>query len=357
MGTPTQPLTKLHARGAKKGSEWGTAVALAAGDEIKLIGNSGLQPPVHPLIQAKESNTPFVKVSHLGLQDPVDISPKAIMRYDNGRLNTLLASVFGTAGVPTQNIPSTGTSYTHIFQWADDIAGLFATWVEERAGKIYEVPSAKVYKVEFGFEEGELKITLSLRGDTCKDDSTVNTATQIDAITIPASMLGTEITFKQAVVKMNAESGGDISGETALILEDFSMVFERPAEGGQHVAGSDTIIEPQLEDIDGHESVSVKLVFPRMIASNAAFFATYKAGTTQKMLIEFTGALIETTYYYKLSFFYPRLKIKTPTFDAEAIVKAGLELVGEEAASSPTGMDHARPYVEIVNTETTDYLA
>ncbi len=355
MATPTQPLSKLHARGAKKGSVWGTAVALAAGDEIKLIGSSGLQPPVYPLIQAKESNTPFVKVSHLGLQDPIDISPKAIMRYDNGRLNTLLASVFGTAGTPTK--VSTTTAYKHIFQWADDIAGLFVTWVEERAGKIYEVPSAKVYKVEFGFEEGELKVTLGLRGDTCKDDSTTNTATQIDAITIPASMLGTEITFKQAEVKINAESGGDVSSETALVLEDFSMVFERPVEGGQHVAGSDTIIEPQLEDVDGHEAVSVKLVFPRMISSNAAFFSTYKAGTTQKALIKFTGALIEETYYYTLAFYYPRLKIKFPNYDAEAIVKAGLELGAEEAASNPTGMDHTRPYIEIINTETTDYLA
>lgn len=354
MATPTQPLTKLHARGAKKGSEWGAAVALGAGDEIKLLGNSGLQPPVYPLIQAKESNTPFVKVSHLGLQDPVDFNPKAIMRYENGRLNTLLAMVFGTAGAPS--LLGT-TAYKHVFQWADDIAGLFATWVEERAGKIYEVPSAKVYKVDFGFEDGELKITLGLRGDTCKDDSSINTATQIDALTIPASMLGTEITFKQAVVKMNAESGGDVGSETALVLEDFSWSFERPVEGGQHVAGSDTIIEPQLEDVDGHEAVSVKLVFPRMISSNAAFFSTYKAGTTQKALIQFTGALIEATYYYNLSFFYPRLKIKAPSFDAEAIVKAGLELAAEEAASNPTGMDHTRPYVEIVNTETADYLA
>jgi len=355
MATPNQPLSKLHARGAKKGSEWGTAVALAAGDEIKLLGNSGLQPPTYPLVPAKESNTPFVKVSHLGLQEPVEISPKAIMRYDNGRLNTLLAMILGTAGVPTK--VSTTNAYKHVFQWADDIAGLFVTWVEERAGKIYEVPSAKVYKTEFSFEEGELKITLSLRGDTCKDDSSVNTATQIDAITIPASALGTEITFKQAVVKMNAEADGDVSSETALVLEDFSMVFERPLEGGKHVAGSDTIIEPQVEGVDGHEAVSVKLAFPRMISSNAAFFATYKAGTTQKMLIEFTGALIEETYYYTLSFYYPRLKIKFPNFDAEEIVKAGLELVAEEAASTPTGMDYARPYIEITNTETADYLA
>ena len=355
MATPTSPQSRLHARGAKKGATWGTAVALGAGDEIKIVGSSGLQPPVFPIIPAKESNTPFIKTGHLGLQDPVDFSPSSIMRYDNGRLNTLLAMVFGTAGTPTK--VSTSLAYKHVFQWADDIAGLFATWAEERAGKIYEVPSAKVFKVEFGFTDGELRITLSMRGDTCKEDSAVNTATQIDALTIPASLLGTEITFKQAVVKMNAESGGDVSGENALILEDFSMAFERPVEGGIHVAGSDTIIEPEVEDLDGHEAISVKLSFPRMTSLNAAFFATFKAETTQKLLIQFTGALIEETYYNTLAFFYPRLRMKAPTYDAEAIVKAGLELIAEEAGSNPTGMDHARPYIEITNTETTDYLA
>jgi len=52
-----------------------------------------------------------------------------------------------------------------------------------------------------------------------------------------------------------------------------------------------------------------------------------------------------------------RMKMQNPTYPVEEIVKSGLVLQAEEAASNPTGMLHKRPYLEIVNLLSTDYLA
>ena len=358
MATPTSPESRLHARGFKKATPWGTAVALGATDEILLVspGASGLDVPAVPVDPVLESDTPFVKKSEL-LQIPaVDVTLSARMRYEMGALGRAIAMLFGTAGVPAQQAAT--TAYLHTFQWKDEISTLFGTYAEERAVKIFEAPSAKPFKLELNFSNGVLMANLSMRCDNVKDNSTVNTATQMDALTIPTNFFtaGVQAMFAHAVVKMNAESGGDVTSETALVLSDFSIVFERPMEGGVHVAGSDTIIEP-LEEGQSGPGITVTLNFPRMSSVNNAYFQTFLAGTEQKMKIQFTGALIESTYYYDLSFYFPRLKMQNPSYPVEEIVKSGLTLQAEQAASNPTGMAYARPYLEIINLQTTDYLA
>lgn len=354
MATPTSPQTRFHARGYKKYTTWGTATALGATDEVLLNGASGLQPPTYPIIGTNESDQAFVKEADFGNQDPVEIAAPIDWRYEMGAAGRILAMLFGTAGVP---VDETG-AYTHTFQWKTDIAALFGTWVEERAGKIFEVASAKPYKAEFSFTDALLKAVLSMRGDSCIDASAVNTATQIDALTLPAEpFLNTRMRFKQGSVKMNAESGQDVTAETALQVSDFTMSFERPIDSGIHAVGSEKIIEPFEEGQSGHDLISVKLNFPRMNAVNDAFFASFIAETEQKILISFTGALITGALYYDMKFYFPRMRIKTPTYDVDEIISGGLELIAEESATAPTGMTYKVPHIVIVNLQTTDYLA
>jgi len=355
MATPTSPQTRLHARGFVKSAQtWGTAEALGATDEVKLNGNSGLQPPTYPIIGTNESNLPFIKDADFGNQDPVEIAAPIDWRYEMGAAGRILAMIFGTAGAPAD---LTG-AYKHTFQWKTDIAALFGTWAEERAAKIFESASVKPYKAEFSFTDALLKAVLSMRGDSCINTSAVNTATQMDALTCPAEpFLSTRIRFKQGSVKMNAQAGADVASETALQINDFTISYERPIEGGIHAVGSEKIIEPFEEGQSGHDLVSIKLNFPRSNTVNQAFFATFLAETEQKMLIKFTGALITGALYYDMAFFFPRLRIKNVTYDDEGIEVASMELIAEEAAAAPTGMDYALPYMEIVNLATTDYLA
>ena len=355
MATPTSPQTRLHARGFKKSAQtWGTAEALGATDEVLLNGNSGLQPPTFPILPTKESDQAFVKDADFGNQDPVEIAAPIDWRYEMGAAGRILAMIFGTAGEPED---LTG-AYKHTLQWKTDISALFGTWAEERAGKIFESASVKPYKAEFSFTDALLKAVLSMRGDSCINTSAVNTLTQMDALTVPAEpFLNTRLRFKQGSVKMNTQAGADVASETALQINDFTISYERPIDGGIHAVGSEKIIEPFEEGQSGHDLISVKLNFPRMNTINAAFFASFLAETEQKMLIKFTGALITGALYYDMAFYFPRLRMKNPTYDAEEIVSGGLELIAEEAAAAPTGMTYDLPYIEIVNVQTTDYLA
>lgn len=349
MATPTSPERRLHARGSKKGATWGTAVALGAGNGVLLNAGSGLHPPKAPYVPALESDTPFVKEGDLGNYDPVDITLPFDARYDPGQLGTLFSQLFGIAGAPTQQ--GATTAYKHVLQWDDEISGKFSTWVEERAGKIFEVASAKPMTLEFSVADALLKGALTLRGNTVIQDSGVNTATQIDALTYKD--IEHRIRMRHGTVKMNAESGGDVASESALQVNDLTVSFARSLDG-EHIVGDEKIIEP-LED--AHPVVTVTINFPRMNTVNDAYFASYVGETEQKMLIKFEGVIIESTYKYTLALFFPRLRFLSPEYPDDEITKGSFSFQAEQASTNPTGMDHARPYIEMINTRTTDYLA
>lgn len=350
MATPTIADPRLLAAGAAKASEWGTAVALGANMGI-LIENDGGLSRSQPYVPDKAIDTPFVKEGDLGPIDPVDFSPAFTMRYDPGKLGTLIALLFGTAGAPT--LVSTTLAYKHVLQWKDSIDGLFTTFAIEKPGKIYEVASAKSYALALSIADGLLKGSISLRGNTLIDDSAVNTATQMDALTYVDRE--NRVKFIQGSVKMNDESGGDVATEDALQISGLSLNFGRTLDS-EHKAGEAKIIEPLETDTP---VITIELSFPRMDSVNAPFFGKFTAETEQKMLIKFTGALIEETYYYDLAFYFPRLRVLNVGNPVAigSVVPSSITLQAEEAASNPTGMDYARPYVEIINKQTTDYLA
>ena len=349
MATPTTPERRLLAVGAKKGAAWGTAVALGALDGL-LIVTDGSPTRKQPYLPAIEHDTPYVKTGDLGPIDPVDFALSGVWRYDPGRLGTLLAIIYGTAGAPT--LQGT-TAYKHIFQSKDTLEGLFATYAKEIPGKIHEVASVKPYAAEFSIADGLLQFSLSLRGNKLIDDSAVNTLTQMDAITYPDRY--NRARFRDLVVKMNDESGGAVTAETALVINGITISRSWPLDAVPP-SGQDYILEP-LET--GPPTTTVKLSFPRANSVNTAFFQKFTAETPQKLLAKFTGKLIETTYYYDLAFYFPRLKLSPdpPTYADNEVVPAELTLIAEEAATAPTGMTYTRPYLELVNKATADYLA
>jgi hypothetical protein len=354
MAIPSTAERRFHAVGAAKGSEWGSAVAVGAGNEIKMEDASGLDVPEQAILPALESNTPYVKDSDLGLIAPVDITVPVRMRYEMGAIGSLIAALFGTAGVPVQEGET--DAYKHTLQWADDVEDLFFTFVEERVSKIFEAASAKVFRLELNFADGILKANIGLRCNTVVDDSETNTGTETDALTVPSDFYGTTIKFTQASVKMNAESGGNVAEETALNVNDLTVVLERAIEGGVHVAGSETIIEPLEEGVPGPDT-KITLSFPRMSTVNNAYFATFQAHTPQKMLIKLEGGEADTGKNYTFALYFPRLVMEKPSYSFEEIIKSGITLQAQEASAAPTGMDYARVYAEIINKQTTDYLA
>lgn len=352
MSTPTAPTKRVYCAALKRGTVWGTAVAVGATDGILIPADSGLA-----LNQRYEQYPAIDQImpmdGSLGINEAPEFTPPLDLQYEMGAWGRLLAAFFGTAGVPT--IQGAGPAYKHVFQLADEPTHFFA-YCEERPGKIWEVASAMPFKLGLksgGTSPARISAAITLRGNTMIDDSAVNTATQLDAVTYADR--GNFATFSQCKFLMNEQSGVELADPTHKVdIADFDLAGERGIDK-QHIAGSVNIIQPR-EGVA--PSFGLKLTLPHASDTNLAYFSTFKALTAQKAKLYFTGALINATYYYTVAFYFPRLRfVGPPDVKLEDLMKTGIEFVAEAAASAPTGMSYARPYMEVINLQTTDYLA
>jgi len=340
------------AAGTKRGTVWGTAVALGATDGILMKSDSGLAlNQKYEQYQAIDQIMPMD--GSLGVLEPSEPTPPIDLQYEMGAWGRWLAAIFGTAGTPT--IQGAGPAYKHVFQWADSVTHFFA-YCEERPGKIWEVASAMPHKFSLKPGGAQLSAGITLRGNTLIDDSAVNTATQIDALTYADR--GNFVNFSQGKFLMNAQSGAGLADPgDKLDFSNFEVQLERSIDK-VHIAGSVNIAEPKEGEFPKN---TLKITLPRASAANMAYLTTFKAvtaATAQKASLVFTGAVINATYYYTVAFYFPRLRFAGPP-DAklDGIIKNELTFEIEAASAAPTGMSYARPYMEVINLQTTDYLA
>ena len=356
MATPTGAARKLLAAGFSNkaaATAWGTPVALGATMGLNAKTISGFNRS-QDLLVAQEIDQPVPFSGALDSIKPVDFTITTDMLYGPGALGTGIAMLFGTAGAPGVTDTS---AQTHTLQWADGIFGSYGTFACEMPGMIWE--SASVKPMEWtlkssggGFVQSELKC----RGNTLIDTSAVNTLTQMDALTYDDKGTFGRITFKQQLVYMNPQATAtDVTATTALNAMGVEASFKRTGFDGVVPAGASSIIEPVEA---GYSDIRVKLNFAHFDATNAAYLATAISEVTQKMAIRYTGLVLAgaTTVYHRMTLYFPRMRMLMPEAGFDEIVKNGVELVSEEAAANPTGMSHVRPYVELVNTRTTDYL-
>ena len=352
MATPTGPERRFLAAGLRKATTWRTAVALGANYGLNCKGISGFN-PARDLIVAQEVDMPLPFSGAMNIYKPQDFTILSDMLYSPGALGTGIASLFGTAGTPAG--PTDTTAYTHTFQWANSNNGIFCTVAVEMPGKIFECPSAKA--MEWSLKcaaQGLVQSELKMRGTRVIDSSGVNTATQMDALTYNERDNYARFEFQN--VKMNEQSGGDVTGATALEVSSVEVDYKRTGHDAFCASGFGDIQEPAE---GGYPDIRIKLKFPHMDAVANTFLATAIAETTQKMLIKYTHNVLAgaATVYYSMSLYFPRLRMLCPEASWDEIVSVGLELVAEEASTAPTGMIYTRPYVQLVNKRADGYLA
>ena len=353
MATPTTPEARLYAAGAKKGSVWGTEVALGATHEIKLLKSPDLPKALkQDYLMLKESNNTYLSRGIAGGVSGCDFTPEAYMRYNPGPLGEFLAEVFGTAGAPSGSAP---VGYTHTFQWAASSLGLFSTYAEEYPGLIYSAPSAKPVKIVFSLQDGILKIAPTLRGNTIINNSAVNGATQMDALTpIDAA---NEIRFDQlSSVWMAAYPHDDaLDVEDAKTISGFEITYQRGLESAKMTSGATSLAEAQEEDFS---DIRVKLDFPYDDSFNRQFFANYTAGSCYSLQMSFVGGVIATSYHYQLNLYFPKLRLAAlPDLTKSGLVKVTAEFQDLDAGAAVTGFTYQRNYLTLVNDRSTNYLA
>lgn len=339
---------RLNKTAWKKGSVWGTEVDVNTAGTGILPLNAGVPKLVIPAIEEESAVSPFQSDVDQGDYPPVDFALDFDARYEG--LGPIIAQVFGIAGTPQQQ--GTTAAWLHSLQLADKIAGLFGTYATEKLDKIHVVPSAKPYKLTFSLSAGLIKLSVNMKGDNVIDDSSV--ISSMSSVTTPDKH--NRIKASHGLIRMNAQSGAALASPTDDIkVKNLTIEIERKPDTPDHEVGYRTTSESREE---GKPIVKVSLEFLRMDTSNKVYFSDWKSETEKKMDIKFTGALIESTYYYYFLFQLPRLKIEDVDYPDANVIPAKMVLRGIEADTAPTGMSVTKPVqLDIMNKRTADMAA
>lgn len=353
MATPTTPEARLYGAGATLTTPWGTETALGAGKEIKLLKSPDLPTArKQDYLMLKESNNKFLSRGIAGGVTACDFTFESYDRYDAGPLGMFLACMFGADTSPA--LQETGV-YLHTITWEDSVLGLFGTYAEEYPDKIYSVPSAKPLKIVFSLENGILKFVPTLRGNSIINDSAVNTATQMDALTMVNAE--DEVRFDQLdrvwLQEYSAVTGPTVDDQKT--ISGLELTYGRGLEEPKMAAGATSLTEAQEEDFS---DLRVKLDFPYDDAFNREFFANYISGQEYSLILRFKGLLLGATKYYEKTFFFPRLRLSAlPDLTKAGLVRVTAEFQALEASAAPDGFASTRPYITLQNALSTSYLA
>lgn len=297
--------------GVKKGTTWGTAVACAAlsGVEVRSVDTPG-NLAIEPIRGISGSVTALTPVPG---NKNVSVTMAADLRYEG--LETLLALVMGTAGVPA-TVDTSGRQ--HVLKINNQVDGIFATLAYEliKDTLVVEVPSVKFTGFTIRGRQGR-PIEVEFRGigyDYLYGTSAVNTTTTIDTVTLTANR--DWALFKHAAVRINAQNGADFGTAPAdtVSVTGFELNVERAMEGRVSTRYGDKVMEPIETDF---MKVTGSLDFPDVDTGTAtggssalaADQLTYAntAATAKKMKIVLTSPVLcgAATQYYQYNFWLP----------------------------------------------------
>ncbi len=336
----------FQAAAFKKATTWGTAVTVGAGNGLNFRDISGLQ-AAPELNEIKEVDMPFKVDAYHGTHPLLDISITTQMLFSPGALGTMIAMVFGQAGAPT----GTEDDKTHTFKFLAG-EGRFGTLALGLPGEIWEVPSVRPYAWTLKtVAEGILESEIKAYGNQLVAPAVTNDETAMGTITYDD--VGNRLIFQNGKFYLNAQNGDDFLVGDLLDINSFEFSISQPLEGiialGQKFSG-----EPVLSEVI---EVSLKVGFPKYQANQQALITALMSETEKKAKFEVTGADIVTGKPYKLTLYFPRLKVKSFGLGYEDIIKSDVEFIPLQASVAPTGMSDTKPYMVLVNKRTTDYLA
>jgi hypothetical protein len=290
--------------GRKKGTTWNTAVVPAAADGIEVVS---IVPSGGTALIEDQQITGRVtqREAQAGVKN-VTVTLRTGLRYEGNGHD--IAMVMGTAGVPS-TVDTTGK--LHVFKIKDSLDGIFNTVAYEsmKDTKVEELASVKWNRLTLRGRAGE-RVELECQGiaSNWKDDSASNTTTSIDSITLTATREYALV--HQAVLLMNAQSGGALAAGDAVYISGFEVTIERGMDARFSTAGGQVTDEP-IES--GFLKVSGSFDFPALqdgTGGNAVFLAEQMAATAKKATLTITSPNLagSATEYYKHKLWFPYLQ-------------------------------------------------
>jgi hypothetical protein len=289
-------------------SSWGTATAVGAGDGVWVTDDLKVQLKMQ-VDEDDSAGQDFIGSMQVANHEAVKAEIPTLLHYNDLFQNVYWALACGTGGTAPAAV-GTSTAYTNTFEPATNKTGLFATIVRDKVTFIEEVVNAKCTGFELSFgDNGRGEVTWMFAGNKVKVDSTVNTATQVAALTFPTQ--GLRAFFKQAVFRVNAASGGALGTGDTLQVTDLKIAYKQPMDE-LFVAGLDYVIQP--ED-NKYPDISVEWTFARLDSATDDYIGYHRDNTSLKGDLTLTGPLaVGTATYYGLLMQFPNLIVmEAPT--------------------------------------------
>ncbi len=328
--------SKVGVNIATSGS-WGTGTAVAtavgAGDGVWVTDDLDISLSMQ-IDEDDSAGQDFIGSMQVANNNPLKAKIPCFLHYHDTFQNPLWALACGTGGTSPSQV-GTSTAYTNTFEPATNKTGLYATIVRDKIQYIAESNGKCTgFEIEFG-DNGRASITWMFTCDKEKIDSSINTSTQVSALTFPTQ--GMRAFFKQATFRINTQGGGALGTSDAVKVTDLKVSYKQPLDELM-VAGQDSIIEP--ED-DKYPDIGLEWTFARFDAASDDYVGYHRDNTRLKADLTLVGTAIGTTASnYTMLFQFPHLIVKEApvefkdTKNVQPKIKAG----AYKAASAPTGM-------------------
>lgn len=286
------------------GSTWGAAVECAAlsgfyAEKWKAAGG--------PVVVADKSITG----SYVDRISTV-VAKRATMMFEGplaySGFERPVGNFFGGAGGTPATVDT--SAYQHVFKFADRDAK-FGTFAYESVKDtvVTENPSAQFTKLKLsGKSEDVFRISMEGLGDDVKIDSSVNTTTTIDTVTVPPG--GTyKVPFAQASFLLNNQTAGTLAS-APVYVSGIDLDLDNPlAPNVTTERGDKSSVFSRTENASGKLSIQFS-VAANGTGGNIALLTDRLAGTPEKAKIILTSSVLAgaATQYFQHVIWLPNLR-------------------------------------------------
>lgn len=270
-------------------------------------------------------------------------------RYDGAWL-LLLALWFGSASVAAvENDAMTEIGGLHTFNIATNLDGIHGTIVADWVNAILELDIFKVSQIVLSAESGgRLDLSISGMGRRWRNDSTVNTSTEIATVTLEGPR--ENIMFDSLVARINAQSGDALASADEICINSFTLTLDRQLDGPVT-----TCDPPYRDEVVGPAPGWVGTIafdIPRW--QNTDLQDAHVAGTVQKMDLRFTGSTLpdgdgDGTDDKEFNIDLPALTITGYEFSEQGTIGESITAELGRAGSTPSGMNDVNPEIRVQN--------
>jgi hypothetical protein len=352
MARITGSQTKAIYKNGLIATAFGTAVAGVAGDRIRAS--------ISPNLQAKELSRNPIGAGLL-INDNVfvgRITPTIKLDMDLGYRNgadQISAQFFSTSTAPAEQTASQA-DYLHRFTMNPVANTMYGTLAYEMTdAKVAEFPSCAITGITTSFSEASeiVKFQADVLGNAFVSTSVINT----NATIASATALDAECTIVNFEDRfwINASSAGALSASFPLSIMSYTRTLMRPQKISGLIKGSTGNPAPLVDEVaTGTLSVTLEAL------PDLTYFDAWTAETQYKCRMNIEGTQIGSGVNKAWNEYTPYMKmIQAPIYNLtdSGFNSVTLNFVILQGATTPTGMNSALPYLEIINGRSTNYIA